>query len=84
MRRRNAECGPLLSWDESRRVGAEVRRLRKAAGLLQYDIAHAAGVSAYMVSRLERGRHRWRERDAAKAAAELGTALEVLLAGGPS
>lgn len=84
MRRRNAVCGPLLPWEESRRAGAEIRRLRNAAGLLQYDIAHAAGVSAQFVSELERGRVRWRVRDAAKAAAELGTTLEALLAGGGS
>ena len=82
MRRRDADSGPLLDREASRRVSGQVRELRAAAGLLQADVAAATGVSQAMVCKLERGHCRWREADAAKAAALLGTTLEELLGEG--
>jgi len=82
VRRRDADSGPLLDREASRRVSERVRELRTAAGLLQADVAAAIGVSQAMVCRLEQGSSRWREADAAKAAALLGTTLEELLGEG--
>lgn len=44
-----------MDSDLSNRFGDLVRRLRLAAAMSQEDLAHAAGLHATYVSRLERG-----------------------------
>jgi transcriptional regulator with XRE-family HTH domain len=64
-------------------VGRRVRRLRRARGLSQDELATAAGVSRQAVGALEAGRHLPRVDAALRIARALGTTVEDLLAVGP-
>jgi hypothetical protein len=77
-----SERGPLLDWEQSWKVSLKLRALRQEAARPQADIAVAAGITQPMLCHLEQGVCRWRERDAGKAAAALGTDLATLLGDG--
>jgi transcriptional regulator with XRE-family HTH domain len=82
VRRKDSDAGPSLNRAESLAVSKRVRELRLTAGLLQADIAFEIGCGATYVSSLEGGRHNWRQRNAEKALAFLGTSLAAALADG--
>lgn len=81
-RRTDATAGPLMTWAQSRLLAERLRPLRQERRLALADIALEAGVSRNTMSLLMRGACRWRERDAAKAAALLGATLADLLGDG--
>lgn len=60
-----------MRWED--RVGANVRRLRKARGLSQEGLAHEAGVSMRYLAGLERGE----ENPSLKVLVKLAEALKV-------
>jgi transcriptional regulator with XRE-family HTH domain len=64
-------------------VGRRVRRLRRARGLSQDELAARAEVSRQAVGALEAGRHLPRVDAALRIARALGTTVEDLLAVGP-
>ena len=50
---------PMKEVQDNAAVGAEMRKLRKRAGLTQKELAAVFGVSIVIVSWLERGRGQW-------------------------
>ncbi|MEX2503764.1 MAG: helix-turn-helix transcriptional regulator [Egicoccus sp.] len=64
-------------------IGRRVRRLRRALGLSQAELAERAGISRQALGTLESGRHLPRVDAAVALASVLGTTVEDLLAVGP-
>ena len=64
------------------RLGGNIARLRRAAGMSQEELAARAGLSQSFVSNLERGRRRSAQAEAVQALARaLGVTVEELLGG---
>lgn len=66
-----------MRWED--RVGANVRRLRKAKGLSQEALAHEAGMSMRYLAGLERGEENPSLAFLVKLAKALGTEPKNLL-----
>lgn len=66
-----------MRWED--RVGANVRRLRKAKGLSQEALAHEAGMSMRYLAGLERGEENPSLAFLVKLATALGTEPKNLL-----
>ncbi|MFA9443799.1 helix-turn-helix transcriptional regulator [Egicoccus sp. AB-alg6-2] len=64
-------------------IGQRVRRMRRALGLSQAELADRAGISRQALGTLEAGRHLPRVDAAVALAGVLGTTVEDLLAVGP-
>lgn len=58
-------------------VGEEIRRVRKALGLTQAELAERLGAAASYVTAIERGRENLTLGSLARIASALGTGLEV-------
>jgi transcriptional regulator with XRE-family HTH domain len=66
-----------MTWEEI--VGANIRRLRKAKGLTQEDLAHEAGMAMRYVAGVERGEENPSLRFLVKIAEALETEPRFLL-----
>ena len=65
--------------DEERRLGREIRRLRKERRFNQTELAERAGVAMMTISRIERGEHDPHVRTLARIARALGVSVFHLL-----
>lgn len=66
-----------MEWEAV--VGANIRRLRKAKGLTQEQLAHEAGMAMRYVAGVERGEENPSLRFLVKMAEALGTEPAILL-----
>jgi len=74
-----------MGVQEQAHLGGTVRRLRKAAGLSQWGLAHGAGLSMSVVCAIEQGRKRDPRLSTLRAlAGALGVGLDALAEGLPA
>jgi len=66
-----------MRWEEV--VGANIRRLRKAKGLSQEELAHQAGLATRYLAGIERGEENPSLQFLVKIAAALGERPAILL-----
>ena len=65
----------------AQQIGNRIRKLRKAAGMSQMQVAHAAGVAVSYFSALERGEKNATILTLSQVADALGVTFETLVAG---